>query len=467
MIIKFTPKQEEAIKQANEKKLKMLEDERILYLLDPFNNQSIYYTEPLQALPDIREHLNKLTLDKIELSQEIEKLEEKKIALSEQIKKSNFGSYTLRLEEVFEKEIPNKEHFLLKLKIGGEIFVGLTDLNPEDYIKTLVSSAKDGEASKVSKKLRMYGYLHEYEIIKKLPNEIVGLIESQITIVSTQATLNQYDEMGYLEGNDFILLKEKNELNEDILIINVKALAPIHEQLTNLKLQLKNLTEPYKQLLEETEKLKSNLEHLEKVKFEQDTQDKNQKLKEDFFNQSIDEWRDLLKNSSTSRYGIDEVSNKLLLDIGYIIEIQYLASTDDYSWLDKRRKKLKALQDKKFRESFDIQLKKLNDELTYIENSYSQKIKKLSIIDTNFVNKVEAYNGSWFGLGKEKLEKLDRERKSLWNDANNKRQKELKSAFMNCSLINHGQYNKVIWSYNDLLKETGFFIKFNLSVAFF
>ena len=131
----------------------------------------------------------------------------------------NISNQFYEIQEALLMNVPKCECYVYKLEIGNEFYVGFTSQKPEKRIEAHILSSENGAMQKINIALRKWGYMYEFEIIGKYPNEILGLVSEIKNIEKFESKLNE--SIGG-QGKDFNIVTNKNKYNEDIFYVHDK-----------------------------------------------------------------------------------------------------------------------------------------------------------------------------------------------------------------------------------------------------
>lgn len=127
----------------------------------------------------------------------------------------------LPLADALGQELPTQPCHVYRIDVGGESYVGMTTLTPEQALDNHIEQAKQGDSSKLHKALRRFGYVCGVQRISSHDNEVECLVSKVGQIKRTQPTLNS--TFGG-EGFNFNLVEMPNHLGEMILFVEDKSL---------------------------------------------------------------------------------------------------------------------------------------------------------------------------------------------------------------------------------------------------
>lgn len=131
----------------------------------------------------------------------------------------NVDNTFFEIQEALSMNVPKTICFVYKLEIGNEIYIGFTTQKPKKRMEAHIAKSKEGGMQKINKALRKWGYIYNLEILGEYQNEIEGLISEIKNIEKFNCSLNK--SIGG-EGNQFSIVINKNEFNEDVFIVHDK-----------------------------------------------------------------------------------------------------------------------------------------------------------------------------------------------------------------------------------------------------
>ena len=119
------------------------------------------------------------------------------------------------------ERLPTKRCFVYQIEVGGESFIGMTTLTPEEALSNHIARAREGDPSKLHKAMRRLGYICEVEMISAHDTEVECLISKVSQIKKNNPTLNS--TFGG-EGFNFNLVELPNNQGEMILYVEDKSI---------------------------------------------------------------------------------------------------------------------------------------------------------------------------------------------------------------------------------------------------
>lgn len=125
----------------------------------------------------------------------------------------------LPLELALRIGLPAQRCYLYRVDAGGDIYIGMTTLDPEAAMADHVEQARSGEQSKLHKALRRFGYSFDLSTISEHATEVDCLVAKVSQVQRLRPTLNS--TFGG-EGNLFNLIELPNKLGEQVLYVENK-----------------------------------------------------------------------------------------------------------------------------------------------------------------------------------------------------------------------------------------------------
>jgi hypothetical protein len=467
---RFAKKQQEGIdaaKQQGEVKLQpqVPYEKDLRFLIDPFNNPAPFrrhYSSQLELvlyLPDMKSLLGDFYQKRSRMAAELTMEQEQLQSKRQFVVDSQFGPLPLPIEDILKKEIPKKLFRICNVVVGGVNHITLTDKSEEEHVQELISLSKNGDQTALSKQLRMFGYLYDYQIVKEAQNEILGLIETQVAINKFDVSDNEPSLNKSIESENFILHLGENEFGENIFMISVKEI----EALKYKNLELTRALEIKSSLIEELEIDINTLENSIK-KLEAEQTDENihkidfMRKEENWYsllrdyNISITKLKDSGKKSRTTN-SVFEDSIKLSqrkflqLDIGFVLEFQYPASQENLKGFDERIKKLTQLKTEGGMKKLRGQIRELNAELFKLYKAFQQERGKLKILDKKYQELFDKQRKSTFGFGKSSVNISEQACRNFRTEMAKNQLIRVQEVFSQSAIFSDEQLNNAVESY--------------------
>ena len=139
---------------------------------------------------------------------------------------------------------------IYKIEVGGEDYIGFTSQKPAKRMSQHLEDAKNGSLLKLHKKLRQFGFIHEFEVLATEKNEILGLVKEISLIKKYNPSLNASPGG---EGNEYDVFEDWHKGEQVLCVKNKWAVA-----------KLLMLKEEEERRLAEEQKKKEQIEALEK-----------------------------------------------------------------------------------------------------------------------------------------------------------------------------------------------------------
>ena len=179
------------------------------------------------------------------LEKELEYINSQKITTS---KKS--------LEEALKIYSSKKKFFLHSISVGDEEYIELNDIQPEDNIESHIVKAKQGSKKPIHVKLRQFGYLSDFHLIKEFENEILGLVSEIIQIKKQRPSLN---ENGGGFNNHYKIVEDLNEFNENAYFVIDSVSEKFEENKVRLTREIKEKSLEMNVILSEIARVETKL----------------------------------------------------------------------------------------------------------------------------------------------------------------------------------------------------------------
>ena len=174
-------------------------------------------------------------LKDISLKEQIEKLEQDLVFLNS----NETSNLKTPLEEAVKNYVANSTFYLHSIFVGEEQFIELNSTKPEANIAAHIKKAKEGSKNLIHVKLRQFGYLNEYSLVKEFQNEILGLVSEIILIKKNIPSLNENN--GGLSLN-YKIVEDLNEFNESVYFVINRNVEKLEENKIKLIKDIKDKT---------------------------------------------------------------------------------------------------------------------------------------------------------------------------------------------------------------------------------
>jgi len=178
----------------------------------------------------------------------------------------NSAGGEVSVEDALRSELPTQRFFVYKIAVGGDEYIGHTSLKPHVAMDGHISDARNGGVTELSKTLRRFGYVHEFNVVSEHNNEVTALLAKVIQIKMIKPILNL--TFGG-EGYRFNLVERKNELGEQVIFVQNNIVARVLTRWHSIQgesyyLRLKNRIE--KRYVKLQQKLpKEKVKHIEEI----------------------------------------------------------------------------------------------------------------------------------------------------------------------------------------------------------
>jgi len=325
------------------------------------------------------------------------------------------------LEEALKTYTSEKTFFLHSILVGDEQYIELNDINPENNIESHIVSAKQGSKKPIHIKLRQFGYLNEFNLIKEFQNEILGLVSEIIQIKKQKPSLNE--NRGGL-SNNYKIVEDLNEFNENIYFVIDRNLEKIHENKVSLSKEIE-------EKLLEVKVIPSKI-----LLIEREIKDKKIfNLKEKKYNTLKNKWNELLKKNNAKKLILTDEDGFVEIGIQFLLHLKYPENSINEDLFKKKITELEDFFKNKKNNKNRVLLENFNQNLLEIHTEYNKAILEIDNLDNEFgnvafkersvISKLMQFDFEHSAGKQRKLTKLQNKANNLYTNAKQKQDKQL------------------------------------------
>ena len=235
------------------------------------------------------------------LKEEIQKLEQELVYLNS----LESSDLKITLEKAIKKQINKETFYLHSIVVGGEEYVELNNVKPKDNIEANIEEAKEGSKKPIHIKLRQFGYINEYDLIKEFQNEILGLVAEIIQIKKSSPSLNE--NIGGLSTN-YKIIEDLNEFNENVYFV-------IDRNTENLEQKKIGLIKAIEDKSEEKDKISEEILNIHTAMKERKRHNLEAKQR--------NQWRNLLNKYKANKLSAINEDGFLTIGISFLLQLKY------------------------------------------------------------------------------------------------------------------------------------------------
>ena len=255
-----------------------LREDRRIRLINPFKPEKFLirgdprlydptdYKSLARSLPEMRQLLQELETEfEGKLDKSVSKRNEMD-QIESRIAQTDFGFVELDVSNALQLPLNKIKYTEFLLEIGGEIYIGLSQMPVESHISNLLHQADNGAMDQVSIQLRRFGNIYKFRVLETHQSEIHGLVGQFISINKYSASLNKpLSELGDdtgLQTQNYRLTENLNSYGEKVLsVVSIKneklkigGLAD-EKYLSNLQIEIQKIEEEISELKNSIAKL--------------------------------------------------------------------------------------------------------------------------------------------------------------------------------------------------------------------
>jgi len=342
------------------------------------------------------------------LKEEIQKLEQELVYLNS----LESSDLKITLEKAIKKQINKETFYLHSIVVGGEEYVELNNVKPKDNIEANIEEAKEGSKKPIHIKLRQFGYINEYDLIKESQNEILGLVAEIIQIKKSSPSLNE--NIGGLSTN-YKIIEDLNEFNENVYFV-------IDRNTENLEQKKIGLIKAIEDKSEEKDKISEEILNIHTAM--------KQRKRHNLEAKQRNQWRNLLNKYKANKLSAINEDGFLTIGISFLLQLKYSNEFIPEIDFKKKIKELNNYFDNASDNKNKISIEMINNELLKIHTNYNNKIPEIVKLIKEYERektKEGMYNNS---IGRDiKLNKLYYKYQQLLEIAQETQADELHSLF--------------------------------------
>jgi len=400
---------------------KLMNDE-VKEEIDKFNRENGFGI----TIPELEKEKEEYLLKDVYLIEHIKNLEQELVYLNS-LKNLNLK---IPLEEAVKNYVNQSTFYLHSIIVGEAEYVELNNKKPEENVEWHITKAKQGSKYPIHVKLRQFGYLNEYSLIKEFQNEILGLISEIVEIKKRLTSLNE--NMGGLSVN-YEIVESLNEFNENVYFVIDKNIEKLEKKKIEIAKEISDKS------LEKSQ-IPTKIVDIDKVIEKK----KSENIQEKIYKRQKSQWGKILKKYNAKNLITTFENGFIKIEIAFLLHLKFPhfnAYEEDF--FKKKILELEEYFESKNDNENKIFLESFNKELFKIHSEYHDKIMQVERLDRDYKNelikerstisKLLLFDMEHSAVKDSKLRKLDYKRKELFENARQTQDKKILSLYYGLS----------------------------------